>query len=265
MLEIFSFDFMLRAFAAGLLMALVAPVVGVFLVVRRYALFADTLAHVALAGLAIGILSNIYPLGAALLFAVAAALGIELLRAKKKIFGEAVLAVFLSGSLAIAAVLLSFARGPAFDLFAFLFGSILTVSPQDLLFMLSFGSAILLITALLAKEFFFVSLDEEFAKISGRKARIINFLLIIIVAVVVTLSIRVVGVLLVGALTVIPVVAAMQIARNFFQTFFFSIAIALVSVISGLFLSYYFDLASGGTIVVVALLFLIFSLLLKRK
>ncbi|MDP2640971.1 MAG: metal ABC transporter permease [Candidatus Yanofskybacteria bacterium] len=265
MLELFQFDFMVRALGAGLMVAFLAPVIGMFLVVRRYSLMADTLAHVALAGIAMGIILQVYTIAAAVALSVGAAVLIEILRVRWKIFGESLLAIFLSGSLAIAAVLLSVTKGFQIGLFGLLFGSIATVSQTDVYVILGFGTLVLGTIFLLYKEFLFVSLDQEFAQVSGRKARILNIVLMALTAMAVALSIRIVGVLLVGALTVIPVIAAMQLGRSFLQTMGLAVLFSLLSVISGIFLSYSYDLATGGTIVVVALAIFILSLLVKGK
>jgi zinc transport system permease protein len=132
MIEIFQYDFMVRAFEAGIAIGVVAPLIGMFLVVRRYSLMADTLAHVSLAGVAIGLLFKINPIISAVGLSLAASIGIEHLRNSRKIFGESVLALFLSGSLAVAVIILSLAKGFNANLFSYLFGSISTVSPFDL-------------------------------------------------------------------------------------------------------------------------------------
>jgi len=255
---------MVRAFSAGLIIAVIAPVMGAFLIIRRYALMADTLAHIALAGIALGLLINFYPIGTALIVTVIAALGIELLRTKKAVFGDAALAIFLSGSLALAALLLGLVKGPGLDLFSFLFGSILTVTETDIKVIAILGGVILLTISLLFKQFLFICLDEEFAQITGKKAKILNILLIILAAMSVALSIRIVGALLVGALTVIPVISAMQVSRNFFQTIVLAVSLSLVSVFSGLVLAYYFNMAPGGVIVLVTLFFLVLTFLFNH-
>lgn len=259
--EIFQFDFMIRAFVAGLTIAFVAPMIGIFLVVRRYSLMADTLAHVSLAGVAIGLLAKINPLTTGIIAPVVSAICIEKLRSVKKISGESLLALFLSGSLAIAIVLLSLAKGFNANLFSFLFGSISTVAPGDLYLIVGLG--ILVLTTILAfyKELFSVSFDEELAKASGIRTQAFNLILTILAAVTVALAMRVVGVLLIGALMVIPVIAAMQFGWSFRQTLLLAIAFSFLSVFLGLFLSFYLDLASGGTIVVIALIIFLLSLL----
>lgn len=265
MFEIFQYDFMIRAFMAGIIIAIVAPLIGCFLVVRRYSLMADTLAHVSLVGVAVGLLTKGNPVATATITSVIAALGIEKLRTSKKIFGESILALFLSGSLAVASVLISLANSFNSNLFSYLFGSITTVSPQDLYFIGGLGLVVLISIFLVYKELFLVSSDEELAQVNGVNPKVFNILLVILAAVTVSLSMNIVGILLVGALMVIPVITAMQWARSFQQTLFFAVGFSFVSVVSGLFVSYYLDLASGGTIVLVALALFLFSLFFQKK
>jgi len=162
-------------------------------------------------------------------------------------------------------VIISLARGFNVDLFSFLFGSIATVTREEIYFVILLGGVILVLTVLFYKELFLISFDEEIAQASGLKTRRFNLILLILSALTVSLSMRIVGVLLIGALMVIPVVTAMQFNRSFRQTLFLSILISLFCVISGLFLSYYLDLASGGTIVLVALFIFILGLFLNKK
>lgn len=265
MLEIFKYDFMVRAFMAGLVIAVIAPSIGIFMVIRRYSLMADTLAHVSLVGVAIGLLTGGNPIITAAATSVITAVGIERLRLNRNIFGESVLALFLSASLAVASVLISMARGQSLNILSYLFGSITTVAAAELYFILGLGVVVLATLFLIYKELFFISFDEELARAGGINTKIYNLVLIIMAALTVTLSMRIVGVLLIGALMVIPVITAMQFGRSFKNTLFISIGFSLVSVISGLFISYYLDLASGGTIVVVALALFLLSLLFNRK
>ena len=265
MLEIFQFDFMVRAFTAGLIIAVIAPLIGSFLVIRRYSLMADTLAHVSLVGVAIGLITGGNPIIVATATSVVAALGIEKLSTSRKIFGESVLALFLSGSLAIASVLISISRGFNASLFNYLFGSITTVSESDIIYIAVLGMIVLVTLFLIFKELFFVSFDEELARANGLNTRVFNIILIVLAALTVSVSMRIVGILLIAALMVIPVITAMQFGRSFKQTLILSVALSLVSVISGLFVSYYLDLASGGTIVVIALAMFLISLPLNRQ
>lgn len=256
---------MVRALIAGLIIGIIAPVIGTFLVVRRYSVMADTLAHVSLVGVAIGILSGFNPVITATLTSVIVALGIDSIRSSKKIFGESILALFLSASLAVASVLISFAHGFNANLFSYLFGSITTVSQTDLYFMAALGLIVLAIILLIYKELFLISFDEELAQANGINVKLFNRIMIILAAVTVSIAMRIVGVLLIGALMVIPVITAMQFGRGFKKTLILSVIFSVISVITGLFTSYYLDLASGGTIVIVALILFLISLFLNRE
>lgn len=265
MLEIFQYDFMVRAFEAGIAIGIIAPLIGTFLVVRRYSLMADTLAHVSFAGVAIGLLLKINPIFSAIVLSVVAAFGIESLRSARRIFGESVLALFLSGSLALAVIILSLAKGFNANLFSYLFGSISTVSTTDLWVTLVLAVVVFFDVVFLYKEIFFASFDAELAEASGLPVKMINITTVMLAAVAIALSIRIVGVLLIGALMVIPSISAMQYGRSFRATLILSVIFSLLSVIMGLFASYYFDLASGGAIVLVALFIFLISLGLAKK
>lgn len=265
MLDIFHYHFMIRAFEAGSIVAIIAPIVGLFLILRRYSLFADTLAHVSLLGVAVAALTNTQPVLMAMIFAVLGATGIEQLNAKRKIYGESILALFLSGSLALATVLLSLARGFNANLLSFLFGSITTVQQSDLYLIGGLGIVVLATIYLVYKELFYISFDEEAAQISGLPVKAINLTLMILAAVTVSLAIRIVGVLLISALMVIPGITAMQYKQNFRRTLALSVIFSLLSVVSGLFLSFYLGLASGGVIVMIAMIFFGLSYVLKKQ
>lgn len=260
MFEIFQYDFMVRAFAAGIAIAVIAPLIGTFLVVRRYSLMADTLAHIALLGVALGFILKIHPLFTAVVTSVVAGFGMEKLRSNKRLGGDSILALFLSGSLAMAVILMSAVRGFNVSLFSFLFGSISTVSVNDLYFIGALTLFALIIVGILYKELFLVSLDDEIARANGISTSGFNFLLVMLAALSVSLAIKIVGVLLIGALMVVPVIAAIQFKRGFGQTILIAVFISLISVISGLFISYYLGWASGGTIVVIAIAIFLISL-----
>lgn len=265
MLEIFEYSFMIRALQAGIIVGLICPLIGVFLVLRRYSLMADTLAHVALAGVAIGLITKINPIITALATSVVSSIVIERLRESKRVYGESALAIFLSGSLALAIVLLSFARGFNVDLFSFLFGSITTVTEGDIGIISVLGVAVIVLIGAFYKELVYISFDEETARVSGVPARFINTVLIILTATTIAISMRIVGILLISALIVIPVVTALQFKKGFLKTIIYAEIISLFSVIAGIFASYYLNLAAGGSIVLIAIFIFIASLLLKNK
>jgi zinc transport system permease protein len=265
MTEMLSYDFMQRAFLAGMIIAVLASVSGTFVVLRRYSMISETLAHSALVGVAVGLVAGFSPLWMAVLFAIISAWLIEYLRSEFALYSDSVLAILLSGSLAIAVIIVSL--GGAFNnsLFSYLFGSILSVSSEDVATIAVFGTLSLGALLLFSKELYFIAYDEEVAKTSGVKVKFLNFLLVSVVAIIIALSIRVVGSLLIGALMVIPTISALQFKVGFSKTVLISIFIALVSVASGMTLSFYFSLPSGATIVLCVLVIFIISLIANRR
>jgi len=265
MFEIFEYDFMQRAFVAGILIATLASVSGTFIVLKRYSMMSETLAHSALVGVAVGLVAGFNPLWMAVVVAVLSAWTIEYLRSSFALYSDAILAILLSGSLAVAIIIVSL--GGAFNnsLFSYLFGSILSVSKEDIITIVGFGSIALLTLLAFSKELYFIAYDEEVAKTSGIKVTLLNYLLVTVVAIIIALSIRVVGSLLIGALMVIPTVAALQYRVGFLKTVLISLFIALFSVIAGMTFSYYYSLPSGATIVLCVIAVFIGSLVVNKK
>jgi len=253
MFEIFHYSFMIRAFLAGGVVGIIAPLIGVFLVAKRYSLMADSLAHVSLAGVALGILLGIYPVYTAIAVSLLAALFIERLRSQRHVSGELALAMFLSAGLAVAVVLISLGHGFTIDLLAYLFGSITTVTPQDVVVISILGTTILLLITLFYRQLVSLSFDEEAALVSGVHTSFLNTLLMVLTAVTVSVAMRIVGVLLIGALMVIPVVTATQLRRSFGKTILIAVGCSFISVLIGLFASFYLNLPAGGAIVVTSL------------
>ena len=264
-MEIFQYSFMVNAFLAGIIIAVLSSISGSFIVLRRYAMLTETLAHVALVGVAIGIVTEQNPIWMAVLISVLSAWLIEYLRSYYGLYSDSILAIFLSGSLALAIVIVSVAGSFNASLFSYLFGSILSVSNEDLVVMSIFGTLSMAVLLGLFKEFYFISFDEEVAQVSGLRVKLLNFLLVTIVAVIIALSIRVVGTLLIGALMVIPTISALRYRLGFLKTIFLSLIFSVVSVLAGMTLSYYFSLPSGATIVLVLLVVFIISMLANRK
>ena len=265
MLELFQYGFMIRGFEAGIIIAIIAPFIGIFLVLRRYSLIADTLSHVSLAGVAIGLLLKINPLITAIIATVLSSVIIEKLRISKRIFGESALAIFLSGSLALAIVLISFSHGFGVDLFNYLFGSITTVKQTDVYIILVLGILVISLIIAFYKELVYVTFDEEAAKVSGIPTTFINLLLIILSAFTVALAIPIVGVLLIAALIVVPVVTALQFKKSFKQTIFIAEIISVLSVVCGIIVSFYLNLSPGGTIVLISIFIFGLTFFLKKN
>lgn len=265
MLEMFEYEFMQRAFLAGTLIAILASVSGTFIVLKRYSMMSETLAHSALVGVAVGLVAGFNPLWVAVIVSILSAWLIEYLRTVFSLYSDSILAILLSGSLALAVIIVSL--GGAFNnsLFSYLFGSVLSVSQEDVVTILVFGSFALVLLLLFAKELYFIAYDEEVAQVSGIRVKQLNFLLVTVVAIIIALSIQVVGSLLIGALMVIPTVSALQYRVGFLNTMFISLSIALLSVILGMTLSFYFSLPSGATIVLCVLIIFIISLVINKQ
>ena len=265
MLELFEYEFMQRAFLAGILIAILASVSGTFVVLKRYSMISETLAHSALVGVAVALVAGFNPLWIAVIVSVLSAWLIEYLRSTFALYSDAILSILLSGSLALAVIIVSLGGEFNNSLFSYLFGSILSVSAEDIMTIVIFGVIALVLLLVFAKEFYFVAYDEEVAKTSGIRVKLLNYLLVTIVAIIIALSIRVIGTLLIGALMVIPTVAALQFRVGFLHTSLLSLLFALLSVIFGMTISFYFSLPSGATIVLCVLSIFILSLLFNRK
>lgn len=258
--EIFQYSFILRGLEAGIIIAIIAPLIGIFLVLRRYSLIADTLAHVSLAGIALGFLLGINPIISTLGITTASSIGIEKLRTNKRIYGESALALFLSGSLALATVLLSISKGFNSNLINYLFGSIVTVTQNDVFIIATLAVIVIILLTMFYKELVYIAFDEESARVSGIQVHLINTILIVITAITISLAIPIIGILLISALIVIPVITALQLRKSFIKTIVYSEIISIFSVVFGIFISYYLNLSTGGTIVLLMLgIFLIIS------
>jgi zinc transport system permease protein len=262
--ELFYYDFMVHALVAGTLVALIAPLIGIFLVLRRYSLIADSLAHVSLAGVAAALLFGWNPIVTALATTIGASLGIEKLRASKRVYGDSALAIFLSGALALAVVLISLGHGFSTNIFNYLFGSIITVSTADMFTIALLALMVGITIFLFYKELLFIAFDEESAHVSGIPVKKINALLITAAAVTIALAIPIVGVLLISALMVIPVVTALQWQKSFLTTIIIAEVISLCAVWSGIIASFYLDLSTGGTIVLTMIGIFLLTIAFKK-
>jgi zinc transport system permease protein len=263
MFEILQLDFMQRAIMAGLLVGLICPIIGVFIIMRRQSLIGDGLGHIAFAGVAIGWLLGIYPVISATIFTVSAAVGIEELRARRPAFADMILAIFFYTGMALAILFSSMAKTNSASLLSYLFGSIVTVNVQDVKIVALLAAVVLLVLKVVFKELLFITFDEEAAKVSGLPVKQINMILAILTALTVSISMRIVGILLVSALMVIPVAASLQITQSFRGTMRNAIIISEISVLGGLLASFYLNLASGGTIVILTVI--LFICLFVRK
>ncbi|MBP1950149.1 metal ABC transporter permease [Virgibacillus litoralis] len=269
--DFIQYDFLRNTFLTGLLIGIIAPLLGTFIVVRRLSLIADALSHVTLAGIAFGLLIEkkfaaglITPLYSGMAFSVLGSIFIEKLRGVYQAYQELAIPIILSGGVGLSVIFISLADGFNTELFNYLFGSVSAVSQNDFYSILAISIVIILVIRLFYKELVTLSFDEEHAIVSGIHSKRIHLLFIVLTALVIAASIRIVGVLLVSALMTLPVAASMRIARGFKQMIIFSIVFGELAVIIGLISGYYFSIPPGGTIVLVSIVILLLSIGLKR-
>ncbi|MEM2159699.1 MAG: metal ABC transporter permease [Candidatus Nitrosotenuis sp.] len=262
-LDIFGYAFMQKGLIAGSAIAIICSMMGTFLVLRRYSLFGDALAHMAFGGISVGLFSGVYPLWTAYAVSILGALGITKLRKSTKISGDAAIAVLLVSGFGVGVLLISASGGFSVDLFSFLFGSILLISNEDTILILGISSAVVASLVVLRKQLLHFTFDEEQAKVSGLNVDRLNYVFVIIAGVTVITSMRLVGILLISALIVLPNITSMLFGKGFKHTVIMSMSISVFSVVCGIILSYYFDLAPSGTIVMISVAILVGTLVAK--
>lgn len=266
-----NFDFMRFSLLSGILIGFIAPLIGAFIVVRRLSLIADALSHVTLGGISFGMyvitllpaLTFINPMWFGILFAVIGALLIEKLRTSYSNYQEIAIPIIMSTGIALSAIFISLAEGFNQEIVGLLFGSISAVTISDLITILIVVVIVLFFILTFYKELFVLSFDEEYSKVIGIP-KWIQFVFIVIVAMVISASMRVVGILLVSALITLPVAITMRLTKGFKQLIIWSIIIGEISVIGGLILAFYINISPGGVIVVLLVLLLMLTMLYQK-
>lgn len=262
--DILQYSFMIRAFIAGLLIALTVPVLGAFLVARRYSLISDSLSHVSLAGVGAGLLFGGAPILIAVPVTIGGALLLEWLRQKQRLSGEIGLAILMSGGLALAVVLANLAQGANTDFSSYLFGSITTTASSDLIVLTVAAALSLLLVAFNYRGLQHIAFDEDSARIAGYRVQTLNYLLAALTALLVVLSLRIVGGLLISALLVVPVVTASLFARSFSATIRGGVLLAVIAILAGLTVAFYAGIAAGGAIVLSSIALLMGAMIIKN-
>jgi zinc transport system permease protein len=253
-MSLLGHDFMQRALLAALLTGLAAPAVGTYLVQRRLALMGDGIGHVALTGVALGLLTGWAPVWTAVAAATVGAVVIEFVRARGRASADVALAMLFYGGIAGGVLLTGLAGSTAATLNTYLFGSITTVSATDLWVIVALAAVVLALCIGLQPQLFAVCQDEEYARVAGLRVRAYNVLIAVMAAVTVTVAMRTVGLLLVSALMVVPVATAQQVTRGFRTTFALALVLGVLPSLTGVVFSYYVDVAPGASIVVIALI-----------
>lgn len=245
--------FMQRALIGALLVGLAAPAVGIYIVQRRMALLGDGIGHVALTGVSLGFLLSTSPVLTAVIVSTIGAIAIELIRARGRASGDVALALLFYGGMAGGVLLIGLHKGGNTNLMSYLFGSILTVSADDLVGIAILSGCVLVVTFGLRRTLFAVCQDEEFARVSGLPVKTLNILLAVTAALTVTVAMQIVGLLLVSALLVVPVAAAQQLTRGFAATLAVALCIGVAATLGGVVLSYPLDVGPGALIVVLTI------------
>lgn len=263
MTDILSYGFMQRAFIAGIALALFAGVISVFIVLRRVSFLGSGISHAAFGGVAIGFFAGINPLLTALFYCIAVAFAIEIISTKGKLAEDTAIGIFFSASMAMGVMLIGLSKSYTVDLFGYLFGSILAIGNEEAYTAVVMAVVTILILMAIVKDMLLITFNEELAIVNGIPVRLIKSVFLISMAIAIVIGIKIVGVILISALLVIPGASAKLLTQRFYKMLAISSIIAVASIISGLIISYAYDLAPGGTIVI--LLSLFFAVAFIRK
>lgn len=261
--DIIDYPFMLRALSGGVILAILLGSLGIFVGIRKMAFFADGIAHASLAGIAIGILAGIFPLGIAILWGLLVAVAIFILERKTHLSSDTLIGILFTGSMALGVVLMSITKGYQPELISFLFGNILSVTTTDLWIIFVLGALILSWLVHARRSLLFISLSEESAKVHGIKVDWNLFIFYLALALSVVLSVKIFGIVLVAALLILPSALARLFAVSFRNYFWMSIIFSELVVLSGLITSFIYDIPSGATIVLVGTVLFMLSSFVK--
>ncbi len=262
--EAIQYAFVQRAIVAGCFMALGCSFLGVFLVLRRFSLIGDGLAHVSFATVAIALLLDSQPMVVSIPLVALASLVILNLNEKARVHGDAAIGLVSAFGIALGVIIASTAGGFNVDLFSYLFGNILSVSSLEVWLTLGISLLVVLVTTLFYHDLFSITFDEDYSKVLGIKVKVVNRILIILTSLIVVLGIKIVGTMLVSSMIILPAISALQIMRSFRATIALAGVFAVVSVIVGIFASYVLNYPSGATIVMVNFGFFVGSFVLDR-
>ncbi len=255
--------FFMRAIIAGIISGFLCAFIGVFVILRKMAFFSHAIAHISLTGVAIGFLVNVNPLATAIGFAVVTGMLIPPLIEKSKLSVDTVIGILLAASMSLGVVLLGFVKGYKPDLISYLFGDILAVSSKDLYIIITLAAFSIVLMYFIFNEISTISFDEDWAKISGIKVKYFNYLFILLLSLIIVISIKIVGIILVSALVIVPGAAAINIAKNFRETFIYSIIIGVLGSFVGIIASYFLNIPTGPSIVLT--ISIMFILTLRRR
>ena len=263
-MALLSYEFMRRAFLAAIFISGIAPMLGVFLVLRRQSLMADTLSHVSLAGVALGFFLQLNPSLTTLVIVILAAIVLEYLRTMFHSYSEVSIAILMSGGLALALVLMKLSGGnSAASIQSYLFGSIVTITNEQVWFL-----GILFVVTLLAflrfkRPMYILTFDEATAHVDGLPVRLMSMCFNILTGVAIAIMIPIAGALLISAIMVLPAAISLRVGRGFTMVIYLSILIGLIGMLTGLTSSFYLDTPPGATITLVFIVFFLVVNIIK--
>ncbi|WP_100372422.1 metal ABC transporter permease [Bacillus sp. FJAT-45037] len=257
-----NLTFIERGVLAGVIIAFICPIVGAFLLVRRVSIISESLSHITLTGISAGVLvssttiwfADVNPLYAGFLFAIIGSLLIEKLRDLYKSFQELAIPIILSAGVGLSAIFMSLSTSGYNEWYMYMFGSIVSVTRGDLQFIIWAAIIVIAIVVLFYKEFISISFDQEYASVSGVSVRLMNQIFAVLIAFVIAMSMKIVGILLVGAMIVLPVATSIHFAKSFKQVIIYGMVFAQVAMLSGIYFSYQFNIATGGMIVMMGMI-----------
>lgn len=255
-----QYEFLQRAVLAGVLVAVLCGLVGVFLVLRGLSLLGDGLAHMSFGGVALGLVAGLYPLGTAILFSVGGALAVHFLRERGIVKGDTAIGILFTTGLAFGILLISATQGFNVNTHSYLFGSILAIETSDLVVTSVVAAVLLVLLLLFYKELFYMTYSEEAARVSGLPVGLLNVLFVSLTACAIVAAARIVGILLVSALIVVPAATSLQVARSFRVALVLSVLVGVASVVVGMLLSIQQGYATGASVALTCVAFFVVAL-----
>ncbi|MDY6865271.1 MAG: metal ABC transporter permease [Halobacteriota archaeon] len=252
MFEILQYGFIQNAIVAGTVASIICGLVGVFIILKRITFISGGIAHTSFGGIGLGYLLNVNPIITAVFFSIISALGIGIISKRSHLHEDTIIGVIWAMGMSLGVIFIGMSPGYAPDLMSYLFGNILAVTSWDIRMMLLMAVIISLTIIAFYKELVAISFDEEYARAIGIPAEALYLLLLCLVALTIVLLIKVVGIIMVIALLTIPAATGSQFSKDLKKIIALSIAFGIFFVISGLFVSYHLDIASGATIVLIA-------------
>lgn len=248
----FFYGFMQRAFQASVLISIIAPILGLFLILRRQSLMADTLSHVSLAGAALGLLLGVNPTWTNVLVVVIVSVILEYLRWVYKSYSEISIAMLMSGGMALALVLMNMSGGSAeMNISSFLFGSIVTISPVQVWMLTGLSMLLIVLYGIFRRPMYSLTFDEETAFTVGLPVKWMSILFNVITGVTIAMIMPIMGALLVSAILILPAAISMRVSKRFIGVIGIGIVVALIGTLSGLVISYYYGTPPGATITLI--------------